>query len=226
MDARQPLQVDRPALRRVDRDRLPPVPAAHLAQRDPGRRGVQLGVGELRTHHRAAVRWSSSAAGTCCRRGTGSPGRSGRTRSRSRRRWRRRPTRPPDPAGCARRPTDHMLRRAHPTPRALALRRPRKTPVRGNLHMSDETTTAVLRSRHGRPRDGDQAGGRGLARLRHRQAAVHHRADHARLRLRQHRRLSVRDHLHRRRRRDPALPRLSRSTSWPRSRRSSRPATC
>ena len=46
------------------------------------------------------------------------------------------------------------------------------------------------------------------ARLRDRQAAVEHRPRHLRPRLRQHRVVRVGDHLHRRRRGHPALPRL------------------
>ena len=56
VDARQALQVDRPARGRLDRDHLHPVPAAHLAQRDPGRRGVRLGGRELRAAHRRSAR--------------------------------------------------------------------------------------------------------------------------------------------------------------------------
>ena len=60
-----------------------------------------------------------------------------------------------------------------------------------------------------RPGDADPAGNRGRVGVRHRQAALGHRPDHLRPRLRQHRRRSqLRDHLHRRRRGHPALPRL------------------
>ena len=61
-------------------------------------------------------------------------------------------------------------------------------------------------------RQGDRAPGRarhrGRVRDRHLEAALPHRAHHARLRLHEHRRDRVGDHVHRRRRGHPALPRL------------------
>ncbi len=66
----------------------------------------------------------------------------------------------------------------------------------------------------------------GESRLQHRPAAVDHRSCHPRPRVRQYRGVQLGDHLHRRGQGDPALSRLSRSSNWLSSPRSSRRPIC
>ncbi len=73
----------------------------------------------------------------------------------------------------------------------------------------------AVRPRRRRSRAAAGRHDRGGPRRGHQQAAVQGRTGHLRSGLRQHRVVHVGDHLHRRRRRHPALPRATRSTSWP-----------
>ena len=90
----------------------------------------------------------------------------------------------------------------------------RCTPALGRFEEPDTKEPAVQDEKPAYFRHGDTEielpivrGTRERARRRHLQAAVPDRRHHARLRLHEHRRVRVGDHLHRRRRRDPALPR-------------------